>query len=398
MTNLRRGGTNERAWGYLVSGNYFDVLGVKPILGRGFLPDEDKTQGAKPVTVLSYATWQKLFAGNPSVIGRTVILNGRPYTIVGVAPKGFIGTEVAFAPQMWVPIMMAKEIEIGSHWLDSRDSDNLFTVGRLKTGVSTEKAQAALAVLTAQLGKEYPKEDAGRGVRLIPPGLFIPSVRDSVFAFSSVLAVVGGLVLLLACVNLANLLLARATERRKEIAIRLAVGATRWRLVRQLLTESVMLSLAGGALGLLLGSAQTLEKHMEIPLFPARMAADALGSFGVLALFLAAIGIYGVMSYVVAGRRREIGLRMALGAQTVNIRSLILRQGMLLAAIGGGIGLAVSFGATRLLDVLLYGVSAADPMTFVMVTILLGSIALLACWFPAHRATRVNPIVALRAE
>ncbi|MGH8164177.1 MAG: FtsX-like permease family protein, partial [Rhodanobacteraceae bacterium] len=144
--------------------------------------------------------------------------------------------------------------------------------------------------------------------------------------------------------------------------------------------------------------AKTLEEHMEIPLFPARMAADALGSFGVLALVLAAIGIYGVMSYVVAGRTREIGLRMALGAQAGNIRGLILRQGMLLAAIGGGIGLIVSVGATRLLDAVLYGVSAVDPVTFVFVTALLGTIALLACWFPARRATRVDPMVALRSE
>ena len=562
------------------------------------------------------------------------------------------------------------------------------------------------------MGRDYP-EDAGRGIRLLRPGLFLPEIRNSVFAFAGVLTAVGALVLLLACVNLASLLLARATERRKEIAIRLAVGASRARLVRQLLTESVLISMIGGIAGVLLamaindsvrairlpidvallfdlrtdwrvltftlllsiatgilfslipalqsskpqlvpalkdesslagfrrsrlrnalviaqvslslvllisaglivrglqaaqhlrpgfnpenavaisfdvslqgydetrgrafqqqvleraralpqvenaaltdylplglnyndtsiyiegtefkgmsnlplaiplestpgyfdvmgiplrgrdfrddekakeqrvaivnetfarkfypgqdpigkrfnwrgpkepmweivgvvpegkynslgedpkpalytplyrdysGSAtlvartrgdphavlsalraevqkldpsvsvysmKTLKEHMGVSLFPARMAAIALGSFGVLALVLAAVGIYGVMSYVVVGRTREIGLRMALGAQSANILRLILRQGMLLAIIGAVIGLATGFGATHLMKTLLYGVSASDPMTFAVVTLLLGSVALLACWLPAHRATRVDPMIALRAE
>jgi putative ABC transport system permease protein len=144
--------------------------------------------------------------------------------------------------------------------------------------------------------------------------------------------------------------------------------------------------------------AKTLTQHMNIPLFPAKVAAGALGSFGVLALILAAVGIYGVMSYVVAGRTREIGLRMALGAQTGNVHRLILRQGMTLALIGSAIGLAIAFGATRLLKSVLYGVNAVDPFTFLGVTFLLGTMALLACWVPARRASHVDPMIALRAE
>ena len=144
--------------------------------------------------------------------------------------------------------------------------------------------------------------------------------------------------------------------------------------------------------------AKTLTEHMNIPLFPAKMAAGVLASFGVLALLLAAVGIYGVMSYVVAGRTREIGLRMALGAQAGDVLRLILRQGMLLAVIGAIIGLAIGFGGGRLLKTLLYGVSAADPITFVVVTVLLGAVTFLACWLPAHRATRVDPMIALRTE
>jgi predicted lysophospholipase L1 biosynthesis ABC-type transport system permease subunit len=144
--------------------------------------------------------------------------------------------------------------------------------------------------------------------------------------------------------------------------------------------------------------AKTLTEHMNIPLFPAKVAAGALGSFGLLALILAAVGIYGVMSYMVAGRTREIGLRMALGAQPISVGWLVLRQGMVLALIGAAIGLALAVGGTRLLQSILYGVSAMDPITFTTVAFGLALVALLACWLPAHRAARVDPMIALRSE
>ncbi len=712
VSALSHGGRNQRVWGYLVSGNYFDVLGVKPALGRAFLPEEDATPGSHPVAVLSYGCWERRFGADPSIVGQTVQFNGRPYTVVGVAPKGFIGTEVAYQAEMFIPMMMSKEIEPGSNSLERRMNDNEFVVGRLKPGVSTAQAQAELQTLTAQLAKDYP-ENAGRGILLAKPGLFLPEIRNAVFGFSGILTAVGALVLLLACVNLANLLLARATERRKEIAVRLAVGASRMRLVRQLLTESLIISCAGGLCGaglaavinhsvrnlrlpvdvdllfdlrtdwrvltftlvlslatgilfslipalqsskpqlvpalkdessmagfrrsrlrnslvvlqvalslvLLISAAlivrglqaaqkvrpgftpenrvalsfdlplqgydeargrgfyaqvleraaalpqvesvsvtdnlplglnynsttvyiegaeftsasnlpqavplsagpryfetmgiplrgrdfrmdentvenrvavvnetfahrfypgkdpigkrfnfrgpdnpwweivgvvpdgkynslgedpkaavyrpffrdyeggativarvrgdahaalnalkgvvqqldsalpiystKTLTEHMGTSLFPARMAAIALGSFGILALILAAVGIYGVMSHVVAGRTREIGLRMALGAQLSDVQKLIVRQGMWLAAIGSVIGLAIALGGARLLKSFLYGVSATDPITFTFVAFLLLAIAFLACWIPARRASRVDPIIALRAE
>ncbi len=711
--SLSGAGANERVWGYIVSGNYFDVLGVRPALGRWFLPEEDRTQGSHPVVVISYGCWQSRFAGDPSMVGRQITLNNLPFTVVGVAPKGFFGTEVAYAPEIFAPMMMAKQIEPGSTWLDQRTDDNLFVVGRLKDGVTREQAEASLKVLTDEIAREHPQENEGRGIRLLKPGLFIPEIRDSVVTFSAVLMGVVGLVLLLACVNLANLLLARATERRKEIAIRLALGASRTRLVRQLLTESVVLSLAGGGVGLLVAAwvnglvssiklptdialvfdlrldwrvvaftlgvslvtgvvfsllpalqaskpevipalkddtalggfrrsglrsvlvvaqvalslvllacaglivrglqaaqsmrpgfnprgavtlsfdlglqsydeqrgrafqreiverakqlsgvrsvtmtqslplsidyssttiyaegqpaassndlplavpyfvgldyfrtmeiplrgrdftaqddkpearfavvnetfarkfwpnqdaigkrfnfngpsdpywtvigvaadgkyntlgeeqkpafyrsmlrtysstvvlvarvegdphavlaslrgevqrldpslpiydAKTLTEHMQVPLFPARMAAVVLGSFGVLALALAAIGIYGVMSYVVAGRTREIGLRMALGADRASVLRLIVGQGMTLALVGLAVGLLFAFAAARLLTSLLYGVSPGDPLTFAAVAALLASVAFLACYVPARRATRVDPMIALRYE
>ncbi len=711
--SLSHQGANQRVWGYIVTGNYFDVLGVKPALGRAFLPEEDQTPGSHPVAVLSHGCWERRFGSDPSIIGQGILLNGQTFTVIGVAPKGFIGTEVAFAPEMWVPTMMQKVMEPGANWLERRNSDNMFVVARLKPGVTVAQAAAQMATLSEQLGRDYP-EVAGRGVSLIPPGLFIPEIRNAVFGFSGLLLAVGALVLLLACVNLANLLLARATERRKEIAVRLAVGANRRRLIRQLVTESLLISLAGGAAGVLLAwfinravrgmqlpidiallfdlridwrvltftlvlslatgvlfslvpalqsskpqlvpalkdeasmggfrrsrlrnalviaqvalslvllvsaglivrslqaaqqmrpgfvpenavtlsfdlglqgydevkgrafqlevleraralpqiasvaytdsiplslnyssttiyiegqaptsqsklpfavpnrvtpgyfetmaiplrgrdftfaentkearvaivnetfarkffpgqdavgkrfnwngpedpfweivgivpegkynslgeepkaavftpllrsygggsaalvarvkgdaqgalaalrgevrkldaalpvyDARTLTEHMGTSLFPARMAAITLGSFGVLALALAAVGIYGVMSHMVAGRTREIGLRMAIGAQRADVRSLILRQGMWLTGIGASVGLAIAFGGAQLLKSMLYGVSPSDPITFVLVASLLLSVALFACWIPARRATRVDPMVALRAE
>src|SRR5439155_679130 len=192
--------------------------------------------------------------GDPAIVGKTVQFNSRPFTVIGVTPKGFIGTEVAYDPEMFIPVMMAKTIEPGSTWLDKRDSNHIFTVGRLKPGVSFAQAKVALETLTAKLAQDYP-ENVGFGIRLGKPGLFIPDIANSVFAFTGVLAAVGGLVLLLACVNLASLLLARATERRPEIAVRLAIGASRQRLVRQLLTERLLISLSGGAAGVFLAPA-----------------------------------------------------------------------------------------------------------------------------------------------
>jgi putative ABC transport system permease protein len=704
---------NERVWGYLVSGNYFEVAGVQPYLGRYFQPEEDKTRGAFPVAVISYGCWQKRFAADSGVVGRQLSINGKSFTVIGITPKDFRGTEIAYAPELYVPMMMAQDIEPGSDWLDSRDSDNIFVVGRLKPGVTTAQAESQLKTITLQLGQEHPRENEGRGVRLLTPGLFIPDIRNSVIGFSTVLMGVVGLVLLLACVNLANLLLARATERRKELAIRLAVGASRARIVRQLVTESLLLSLAGGLGGLMLAAwindtvasiklptdialvfdlrldwrvlafavtvsfltgivfsllpalrssnpelvpalkdeasmagfrrsrlrnalvvlqvalslvvlvcaglvlrslqvaqrtrpgftpenavalsfdlglqgyseekgrafqrqllermqsvpgvrslaltsvvpltldysyntiyvegqpatgssdlplavpnrispnyfrtmeialrgrdftdhddkpesrvavvnetfarrffpgkeaigrrfnfsgpdkpyweiigvaadgkynslgedpkaafyrplfqgyssnatlvarttgdskatlaalrgelqrldpmlplynVETLLEHMNVPLFPFRMAATVLGSFGVLAIVLAAIGVYGVMSYVVAGRTREIGVRIALGAKRSDVLFLIVKQGMSLAFIGLGIGLLLAFGVTQFLSKILFGVGAFDPPTFAGVCVLLATVAALSSYLPARRATKVDPLVALRYE
>ena len=712
--SLSSEGKNERLFGYLTTGNYFDVLGVRAMLGRAFTPDDDRAPGAHPVTVMSHRCWQNRFGGDPSVIGKNVILNGHAFTVIGVAPKDFHGTEIMFAPAFWAPMMMQRQIEPGSDFLNDRSDGRLMLTARLKGGVTAGQAQSSLSNLMSQLATEFPRDNEGRGVELNLPGLISPNFRTPIIGFAAVLMGIVGLVLLIACTNLANLLLARATGRRKEIAVRLALGASRWQIVRQLLTESVLVSLLGGGLGLLLAAwindlvsafkppvdlplqldlsldwrvmsftlalsvftgivfgvipalqstklnlvpalkdetslaghrrprlrnalvvaqvalslvllicaglivrslqqaqslnpgfnpenavmlsfdlglqgydqargrafsqqaldrvralpgveaaalskwmpltltesttvvyvegkttqhlanlpstiycrvgpeffrtmgvpllagrefapqerekearvvivneafarrfwpgenvigkqfkfggaegdpwqiiglakdgkyvslgerprllvyqpllrdysslvnlvartssdpqttlaairrevqsleptlplynVKTMQEHLSLPLFPARVAATVLGCFGLLALLLAAVGIYGVMSYSVAQRTREVGIRMALGAQRRAVLALIVRQGMSVALIGVGLGLALAFAATRLLADLLYGVSATDPLTFSIIALLLMMVALLACWVPARRATKVDPMIALRCE
>ncbi|MGH9959136.1 MAG: FtsX-like permease family protein, partial [Pyrinomonadaceae bacterium] len=168
---------------------------------------------------------------------------------IGIAPEGFKGTELIYTPEIWVPIAMSEWIEPGASWIDSRNVGNLFAIGRLKSGVGVKEAEASLNLFAQQLAKEYPDTNEGQMVQLTPPGFIIPDLRGSVVSFTWILMAAVGLVLLITCINLAGLFLARATDRRREIAIRLALGASRRRLIRQLLTESILLSLAGGVAG-----------------------------------------------------------------------------------------------------------------------------------------------------
>lgn len=714
--SLSRNGNNEKVWGYLVSGNYFDVLGVKPAVGRTFSPEEDNTRLSHPVAVISHSLWQTRFGGNAAVVDSDVLINGKQFKVIGVAPAGFKGTEVIYTPEVFVPFAMQKWIEPEADYLDRRGTQNIFCVGRLKPGVSGKQAETALNMIAAQLSKEYPNENEGFKIQVTPPGFIMPSVRDNMIGVSFALMGLVALVLLIACTNLANLLLARATERSKEIAIRLSIGASRARIIRQLLTESVMLAIVGGLGGILLAGwiidllvglkppvdipitlelhvdwrvlvfsmivsvvtgvlfglvpamqatkpdlvsalkdvasqsgvrrswlrsalvvaqiavslfflvaagltlralqqlrgmnpgfnpenavtmnfdlslqgyktdngtqlrkqllsrieslpgvqaasltdfmplsmtyngnsiyiegapverganapnamtagvglkyfeaigtpilagrdlneldqdgktrsvvvnetfartffpggnpnenalgkrfktrlegefwqiagvakdgkywsigeeqrlfawfplgsqlafntlivrttarpetmigairgefqkldpnlpvtgVKTMTEHMKLSLFPARAVAAMLAAFGLLALALAAIGIYGVMSYSVAQRTREVGIRMALGAQRSDVLKMILRQGMKLAGIGMAIGLVAAFVLTRLLSNLLYGVSSTDAVAFIGVSLLLGIVVALACFIPASRAAKVDPMIALRYE
>jgi macrolide transport system ATP-binding/permease protein len=712
--SISHDGINERLWGYIVSGNYFEVLGVRAGLGRLISTDDDRAPGGHPVAVLSYKCWQSRFGSDPNISGKEILVNGRGYIVIGVAPQGFFGTEIVAAPEVWFPMAMQQQIEVGYGWLDKREVENLSLQGRLKPGVSEVQAQAALNVIAADLEGEYPDVNQGKRVTLSTLSLIVSSRRSLVLGFIGLLMSSVGLVLLLACTNLANLLLARAAERRREIGVRLALGASRFQLVRQLLTESMLLAIGGGMLGFLLAfwlvdliialkppvdvplslelhidyrvfiftcllslgtgllfgilpalqatktdllsalkdeagggsprgsrlknglivfqvavsvvlliggglmlrslqnaqtvnlgfnpqnaielsfdlrlqgynegqgkefqkrlleavralpgvegagladlvpvdlhfgrvpvfiegqlpernanapramsnrispgyftamstrlvqgrdfteqdneaatrvvivnetfarqfwqgenplgkrfsignadspkvqvigvaqdgkyaglnedprafvyrpiwqsyggatslvvrgpgdpqrliatvrnelrqldanlptsTAKTLVERLAFPLLPARLAASALGSFGLLALLLAAIGIYGVMSYAVTRRTREIGIRIALGAQHRDVLNLLMKQGTKLTLTGIAIGLPASLVLTRLMKSMLFGISATDPLTFIFISLLLAGVALLACYLPARRATKVDPMIALRYE
>jgi len=245
--------------GVFVSSNYFEVLGLQPSRGRFFLPDENRTPGTHPVVVLSHAAWQRRFGSDPDIAGRVIGLNGHAFTVIGVGPPQFAGTSIEEAAEFFVPVMMKSILSPDAFDLRDRRTRAFTVFGRLKTGASLLQADAALRVIAGQLSFVDPgawRDRAGRGrvVTILPEleARFVGAPAGTVaWIFSSVLA---GVVVLLgiACVNVATVLLARATTRRKEIAVRLAMGASRGRVVRQLLTECALLAAAGGALGLLL--------------------------------------------------------------------------------------------------------------------------------------------------
>jgi predicted permease len=710
--NLGGGGKPERVWGMIVSGNYFEVMGVTPTLGRGFLPAEDREPGAHPVAVISHGLWQRRFGGDPSIVGREIPINNRAFTVVGIAPPDFHGSFPGLGLDVWVPLMMQTAVvpgtdrlpERGNHWLDAS--------ARLKRGVSRAKAEASMSAVAARVYQEQggTAENSPR-IRLLP-------VRDSgagefIGPLLAALLGVVAVVLLIACANIANLMLAKATVRGREAAVRLALGASRARLVRQFLTESILLGILGGMAGwlmaqwtsgvlawvipptdfpvslvirldgqvllftlvasiltgLIFGLAPALQasrtdpapamkgegalsgKHrgrarlrgalvvaqvslslillicgglflrslerartlnpgfdakgvllasmdlfpngydaergqalyqrilervaslpgveqaslarkiplsfqgtssnslvvegyqpgkdetawafinmvgpayfqtMRIPLLqgrdiessdtgqqapvaivneafarrywpgqeavgrriqygetwvtvvavardgkyhkldeppspylflpvlqfyrpdmtlhvrvqgdpltfaaavqheilaldpdlpvfgmrtleaslgaarmPQQLGGLLLGSFGLLALLLASVGLYGVMAFTVGQRVHEVGIRMALGAGPADIRRMIVRQGMLLAGLGVAIGWAGALGAGQLLSGFLFGVSAVDPLSFAAIPLLLAGVTLLACYLPARRASKVDPMVALRFE
>src|SRR5689334_22219602 len=337
------------SWGQAVSANYFDVVQVQPILGRTFNADEDKTAGANPVLVLSHSFWQRRFGSDPNIVGKTVRVNDRPYQVIGVAPDGFVGTKFALAMDFWTPMSMVEEIDRSPKLLAARGSHWMNAIGRLNPGVTLGQASAEMTAIAGRLNETYPDSRAkGTTAKVVTETEVRFGEISGVFRSGGEIAmVIVGLILLIACANVANLMLARAAARRKEIGIRLALGASRSRLIRQLLTESLLLAILGGGLGLLL--AIWITKLMEgfVPILEYTIvkdifALDARALWFTLGVSLATGIIFGLAPAwhssnpdvvpvlkgmpETAGRRRfgRIGLRNGLVVAQVALSLMVL--------------------------------------------------------------------------
>jgi putative ABC transport system permease protein len=420
----------ERVEALLASPSYFEVRGVRPQLGRVFGP-EDSAPGITEVLVISDALWRRRFGASPSALGRTLRLDNDWYTVVGVLPPDFRhpGRSVLTDVDVWAPANFAaspfpKPPGRRAYFLTG-------AVARLAPGTTIDQARERLAAFGQGLRAAYPDDyplDVAWAPRVVPlQDDLVGSVKPALLMLSGAV----GFVLLIACANMANLLLARASTRQRELAVRRALGSSRRRLVRLMLTESLMLSALGGVAGIALTiwlvdgliamapaglpRIQEIAINRQVFVFTALVTlatsvvfgttpavqysrTDVTDAFATLALLLAAIGIYGVMAVMVRQRTREIGIRIALGANPRSVVRLVLGQALTLAAAGAVVGAAAAVLVARLLSGLLFEVRATDPATYMAIALLLGATAAIAAWRPARRAASVDPISALRAE
>ncbi len=266
-TTLSIGDRAERATGSIVSANYFDAIGVHPILGRGFQPGEDTGRNSHAVVVISYQLWQGRFKGDPQIIGKTQRLNGVSHTIVGVAPQGFYGTFVGWAMQFWVPASMEETFEAGGYKLEDRGARWIEAYVRLKPGVTRQQAQQEITAVAKRLEADYPDTNRGRGIQVWPLWQTPFNNASTLLPTLEIMLAVVVFVLLITCANVGNLLLVRSFARRHEITVRLALGAGRGRLVKQLFTEGLVLSALGAVGGLAVAH---WCSHALVLLFPAR--------------------------------------------------------------------------------------------------------------------------------
>ena len=370
FANLSIDGSSELVVGELVSESYFPVLGIQPAIGRAFSPDEFAAQSASPVAVLSHPFWQSRFAGDPDILGRNLRMNGIVYTVVGVAPEDFGGMFPALTSQMWIPVAMVEEVEPlgnqrgggpGATRLERRGQHFLWMKGRMKPGVGVGQVRAEMEGIAARLAAEYPETNELERLTVIATNdvAINPDFDSTVAPVGLVLLGAVGLVLLVACANLANMMMARASARRRELAVRLAMGANRSRLVRQMLTESMTLALAGGVTAILLASWLVgLIVRLQPPL-PIDLGFDIAVDWRVLVFTLAATGVTGIAFGLIpamrasspnlvpalkdtgegdGGQGRRIELRDALVVVQVAVSLVLLVSGALMVRSLGAAG------------------------------------------------------------
>ena len=330
-------GESEQVWGEMVSGRYFDMLGVRAALGRTFLPEEDSTPGGHPVVVLSHELWERRFGAEREILGRPVSLDGRSFVVVGVAPRGFVGTAGIRPSELWIPLAMHDQV-LGRRmapFFNERRATLLGAIGRLRDGVSPAQADADLKRIAAALAHDHPDANQGQTVKVMPvlQSQVDPNAREGYVKAAFLLGSVVTMVLLVACFNVAVMLLARANRRRRETALRLALGARRGQLVRQLLAESFVLALAATALGLLLASwSRSLLTGLRTPYLPPelRLGLDARALLFTIGLSVLTPLLFGLVPALQSTRPRVMAAikgedrELSPGLGRLGLRSLLI--------------------------------------------------------------------------
>lgn len=361
--SLTGSGKPQRVWGMVATANYFDVLGVRPVMGRGFLPEEGEKPNGAPVVVISYRLWKTHFGGDPEVIGRTMDINRHPYTIVGVTPPVFQGSQTGLRSNLWVPMMMQADVMPQGDLLNNHHYFWADVLGRLKPGVTAAQAQQEMTARIERVAKDYPEEHKGHDTVTVYPLWRAPFSANQFFSLLlPMLMAIAGLVLLLACANVANLMLVRSITRRREIAIRISLGASRWRLVRQLMVESLVLALAGGAIAMLitLWTAGLMARFIPPMDFPVALNVHVDRGVLLAALVISVITglIFGILPALRASGDAPVSvLKEESGSSSGSRGKARLASGLVVAQVGLSLLLLIcaglfirSFASAQLID------------------------------------------------
>ncbi|HVT99598.1 MAG TPA: ABC transporter permease [Acidobacteriaceae bacterium] len=327
---LSVGGLTKKSWMYQVSGSYFDMLGVEPEAGRLFHASDEHGPNSAPFVVLSDGYWRARFAADPRIIGTTVDLNKHPFTVIGVAPPEFHGTELFLWPDFWVPMVNQEQLD-GYDNLHKRYNHSIFVVGELKPGVTMEQASNDLNTVAARMVKQNPVDDDGLGFRLVKAGLFGDQVGEAARSFLAALLLLALLVLAAACVNLASIFAARAADRGRELAIRVAIGSSRWRVLRQVLAEAALLAIGGGAIGTMASVAlmKVMSQWHPVPALPIHVTVPADARVYLIAVLLAAASC--VLPAVLTARQiwQIDAMQVMKGAAQPIFRRMTMRDALL---------------------------------------------------------------------